>query len=1199
MSEFKLTPAQQDVVDARDCDVLVSAAAGSGKTAVLVKRIMGRITDKENPINIDDLMIVTFTNAAAAEMKERIEKALDALIDENANDQNLQKQAGYIRNAKITTIDGFCNQFLREHFYLIGFDPDFRIADEGEEKLIEEEVLDRVLNEFYEEDGDDFKKLLENYATDKTDERIVEFVNKLYKASDSQAFPFRFLDECLKNTTSTNVTKVEDLMLFDYFLKGVYKAPLTYAYQNVKKAVALSKEDDYLKKITEHAESIRDQIKMMLDANSFEEIAKACAAFDPGRLPTVKIDEEDEGLLALKTEAVGFLNEAKAVAKDIKAGYQGKDKESVLNEIKEQEYAIETLIKITKRFLEEMLKEKRARNVMTFSDLGYYTLSLLYDEKGNVTKLASEYGARFKEIMIDEYQDSNMRQEYIMQAFLKDNDNNLFMVGDVKQSIYSFRQAVPELFIKKYDSFSKDKKAKERLLVLDSNFRSRENILNFANGIFKHTMRKELGDIEYDEDAKLKYGATYYEPTKDELIPKVVLIDKEDAGDEAIGYEIKAIADEIRNIVGSLEVTDKETHELRPAKYSDIAILTRSKKLNVNVLQELSANNIPAVSIDGMGYFDAMEVRTVINILSLIDNTRNDIKIAAILTSPIIGLKHADLAEISSGSDRRSFFAKVKDYASHGKIKNIREKVNEFFDLINGLKKMAKILSVHDLIIKILEMTSYDKTVALMEHGDIRVKNLNMLIEKAKAYEESSFSGLNKFLRYIDLLAKYNIDTKQAMDTGDKGAVTLMSMHKSKGLEFPICIVLFLGKQFNDIDLNNSDIFIDPKGMVGLRAFDGEKRIKKDTFNFRVLRDKKKAESRAEELRILYVALTRARERLIITGSVKGARDYKNTFNKGFDDTKRLSANTLKGVKTYLDIILPALTKMDEGIDFAFEVVDINDDGVTTDKADFKPENDIKVLINDAVSTVNDADIEAIDKIYGTKERKVTDVKNKRKVSVSEIKHKFMELERRENTDTEYKEYVKEEPEDIMPEFLGGVEEGPNEGALLGTLTHRVMECLDFGSKMLENPSVDNIRLEVAKLVESGLVESEALEKVNFKRIEDFLRSDVGKIVSEASLKGRVKKEQPFVMAINPREVGYESDDEHILIQGIIDLFVITDDGIILLDYKTDKVHSDEELVKRYKVQLDLYKIAIEKQYEMPVKGIYAYSFCLGRNIAF
>ncbi|MCD7709022.1 MAG: helicase-exonuclease AddAB subunit AddA, partial [Clostridiales bacterium] len=840
-------------------DILVSAAAGSGKTAVLVERIIGRVTDEKNPIDIDRLLVVTFTNAAAAEMRERIGAALDAACKKNPGNAHLMRQAVLVHNAKITTIDSFCLFVVRNHFDEIGLDPDFRIADEGEVKLLEMDVLDSVFEENYsDEDNEKFLQFIDCYSTKRSDSPVKDMVRRIYDMSLSNPWPREWIEGLLKP-----------------YRDGQGSAPMEDLIGNVR--MLISDMADEMKSLAEiaaqpdgpnpYAHTISEEAGLLY------EIAK-CSDFDKLRVyfknpPFKKLDSirNFKGDPEKKEMVSARRNAIKKEFQDIGKKYFHMSLEEVEAQQERLLPVAEGLVRLSLSYSEAMAAQKRKKRIVDFSDIEHFALEILVDPGTKKSRrTAEEFRRHFDEIMIDEYQDSNQVQEVIMKAISKNEEggHNIFMVGDVKQSIYRFRLARPELFMEKHATFDTGDGSDEIRIDLSQNFRSREEVTKYCNDIFHKIMAADLGSVAYDKDAELNCGAKYPSCTGTE--PELLLLD---AADEGLGehddlskaqLEAHMAGWRIKKLMDEGQVTDKESGMLRPVRYSDIVILMRSLRDWGPVFSDtLGTLGIPSHVDSSTGYFSATEVQTVLSMLRILDNPYQDIPMAAVLRSPMAGLSDEELAEIRVGNQGATFAA-----AALAAMREAEEEsgLGKFYDIYMRLRAMRDV-PVHELIQAILDETGYGNYAAALPAGRQRSANLMMLIEKAVDYERTSYRGLFHFVRYIDQMEKYDIDFGEADVSGENAdTVRIMTIHHSKGLEFPIVFVCGLGKSINQRETSEHLLLHADLGM-GLCEISGRPRMKRHSLFEAQIAERIRRENLGEELRVLYVALTRAKEKLI------------------------------------------------------------------------------------------------------------------------------------------------------------------------------------------------------------------------------------------------------------------------------------------------------------------------------------------------
>ena len=1255
------TTEQQQVIDLRNRNILVSAASGSGKTAVLVERIVKIITDKNHPVDIDHLLIVTFTNAAAAEMRERIGNAIEKALDEQPGNEHLLRQLTLIHNAQITTIDSFCLYVVRNHFHEIDLEPNFRIGDEGELKLLREDVLGRVLEQNYEEPSEAFSDFVEGYASGRTDAALNEMILQLYEFSRSYPWPEKWLDSFV------GAYRIETREELD---RAEWLAPLTEnicfvlkdCEQLLKQALAITQQDDGPDMYEKAVQSDLEKYEGLSRLTSFCELSGALSDIKYDRLASSRGFEGNPD----KLELVKSLREqAKDVVKKLCKQYFFCSPEMMIEQLERTEPMLEEVVRLTKQFADEFAAAKRRKNLVDFHDVEHFALQILVDEETEkAKKTAEEFRDTFEEIMIDEYQDSNEVQETLLRSISREErgENNIFMVGDVKQSIYRFRLARPELFMKKYDSYSLEESTTQRI-DLHKNFRSREEVLTCTNDIFYKIMARSLGNVEYDAEAALYPGASY--PVSADFIPEILLADSNDELLEDTELtdkktlEAKIVAEEIKHLMKTQQVTDKAAGTLRAAHYSDIVILLRSLSGWADSLVEvLNGNGIPAHTVSSTGYFSTVEVQTVLSMLRLLDNPRQDIPMAAVLRSPMAGLTDEELAvlrledgsvpfheavlelaeglyeedgqkEISdSEADRKQGRNADEKTENHIEI-TAHRKLLKFYKKYKQLRQLVPDTPIHELIEIILRETGYGHYVAAMPAGNRRTANLNMLLEKAAAYEKTSYKGLFHFVRYIDELQKYDVDFGEADMVGEnEDVVRIMSIHKSKGLEFPIVIVSGMGKNFNKQD-TRSKMVLHPELGIGLDYMDGKKRIKSPTIAKKAIAKQIDLENLGEELRVLYVALTRAKEKLILTGTLKDAAEklefYRQQANLSKAADRPLSYLTREGASGYLDWILPAV--LSYGDKYPVRIVEAAE--LVLDEVENQLEQNEN--LTERIEEIEAADTQLVGQL---KQRFLqrypyqVDVLRKNKYSVSELKHRAM----RERFEAEQEEtvpaFLEEPATPTIPLFIQREEsveqETPNRGALRGTAVHRVMECYDFASEKSVHEQMEAMEKE-----EKITADMRALVKEQI--VADFVSSETGRRMALAQCGGALYREKPFVMGFTEEElenygfgVGSNTDsceniyektdsdqekeeqkkvrheEDLTLIQGIIDVFWIEKDGIVLLDYKTDRVQQAKELIDRYATQLKLYADALERVFaarKLKVKEILIYSFFLEQLI--
>ena len=1237
---MKWTEEQQKVITLRDRNILVSAAAGSGKTAVLVQRILSKIMDPEKPVDIDRLLIMTFTRAAAGEMRERIEKALDQALAADPDNEHLQRQMMLIHTAQITTIDGFCSYVIRNYFHLIGLDPGYRTADEGELKLLQEDVLKELFEDYYAEGDEKFTAFVECYAAGKSDEGLKEHVLDLYNASMSNPWPDEWLDGCVANYQLDPEKGIAGTPWFHY-LWDIVDSALKEAGELAENAMEICMEpegpDLYQDALQSDLLLIR-KLQELSVKQDYDEMTRNLQNLSFARLSGKKMEGVSD---QLKNLVKDIREDEKGILKDLGSKYFQCTLEELTELTQASAEPLKMLVKLTRDFTERFSLKKREKNVLDFSDMEHFALDILLKKDGDTytpSQAARELSEKYDEVMLDEYQDSNLVQEILMQnvsGWVNDR-KNIFMVGDVKQSIYRFRLARPELFMEKYHSYSLTE-SKEQRIDLHKNFRSRPEVLESVNFIFRQIMGQDLGGIDYDEAAALYPGASFPEGEDPEFIKTEVLLvekdgvilednDEADAPENERELEALAIADRIREMVGHDRILDKETGEYRPVQYGDIVILLRSAAGWAETFGEvLGARGIPSYTASRTGYFSTTEVVTLLNYLRVLDNPLQDIPLTGVLRSPIAGCTTEDLAELRIAYPEGMIYecvkAFVEEYREHRIMeeekRRLGEKLSHFMDTVNTLRDMAAYTPVHQLILEVLERTGYGSYAKAMPDGAQRSANLNMLVEKAMEYEKTSYRGLFNFVRYIQKLQQYQVDYGEVNLSGvGESAVQIMTIHKSKGLEFPVVFAAGMGKRFNFRDMNAS-ILIHPELGIGADAILPDKRIIAASLCKQIIRRELLKESLGEELRVLYVALTRAKEKLILCGAV-GDLDNQITALSVLRDNKEelISLGMRMRGKCYWDYVLPALARhrcmsgifQEYGLFMnranplygdasEFVVKKITAADLTENEVVEQAEREMKkeVLKNWNPGIVYDSEIrEELERrfsfVYPYEYLKELPVK----VSVSELKKRSYHSEQYLEETVDYEQ--DEELQPLIPRFIEAKKEEGYTGAFRGTAYHRVMECLDYQ----RTDTQEKLRVQLEELVSLKKMEEKEAASVRIRDILHFVESALGHRMKAAALQKKLFREQPFVIARKASELeGEWQCEEDVLVQGIIDAYFIENDEIVLVDYKTDFVRNGEEqkLIDRYHVQLEDYAQALERMTGRRVKERYIYSFTLGKEI--
>lgn len=1155
---------------------------GSGKTAVLVERIINKIL-KEN-IDIDKLLIVTFTNAAAAEMKERILSAIYKKLEENPENRNLQRQIILLNKASICTIDSFCLDVVKNNFFeLENISPNFRIADTSEIEIMKLEVLDELFEKKYDEHNEDFLKLINIYTSYKDDTPLKEMILKIFNFIQSNPFPEKWLHENiesfnLKDSIEEDFSKTQ----WGKNLLNEVKEELIddlKTLNNIKQNLSLDEKLELFK------QTIEQDIKMietiMVNLDNWDKSYEMHRLFSFSDWPRKKVESE-------------IKDEAKTMRDAVKKKFNSKlDKIFVCNSKQANEdiysmyLTIKDLEQLILEFETEFSKRKREKNIVDFNDIEHFALKILLniDKEGNITQteIAKKYQEKFEEIAIDEYQDSNMVQEYIMTAVSR--GNNIFMVGDVKQSIYRFRQAMPELFLNKYNTYSDINENDGYKIKLFKNFRSRNNILTFTNAIFEKIMSENLGDVNYCEEEFLNFGAEDYEKSRENLKTEIDIINLQDEKEEYkvnehtedeeeeiqeerlenIELEAKYTANKIKDLLdGKFQIFDRKNKEFRDITHKDIVILLRSTKDKANIFErELTNLNIPVFSDTSQEYLDSIEIETVISLLKIIDNPIQDIPLVTVLRSSIGNFSDNELIQIRL-CDKQDNFYNTLQKAQVSVKDELSQKIKGFLEQLKQWRKEQEYLSLDELIWKIIYVdTNFYNDVLKMPNGIVKQENLKMLFERAKQYEKASFKGLYNFIKFIEKIKLSSGDLGSAKLIGENdNVVRIMSIHKSKGLEFPIVFLANAGKKFNMQDIQKDAILLNQKMGIGFKYIDYEKQIQYDTLTRAAVKNEILNENISEEMRVLYVALTRAKEKLYIIATLTNANKDLEKLQKNVEmyekQKNKINAILLKKYQRYIDwfllVNLYENSKMKDFVDI--NILGKNEILKKLRKKDYSLQLKEEKNENESIKD---------DWIYEFKQATLIPTKT----SVTKLK---------QNDTIETINLAK-------PDFLK--QEELLTSAQKGTLMHLCLEKLDEK----EEYDFPKIKQLINKLQEKQLINENEAQSINIKKILNFTKSDIFKDLKEAK---NICREKPFYITVN-------QDGEDVLVQGIIDLYFINkDDELVLVDYKTDYVENGnvQELINKYYTQLDLYKQALEEALERKVDKIYIYSVYLEKTIS-
>lgn len=1236
----KWTKEQSEVISHRKGNLLVSAAAGSGKTAVLVEHVIDRLLDKEHPLSLSSVVLMTFTEAAASEMKERIKARLKEAFLES-RDPHIEREIAELPNANISTIDAFCKRLIQENYTSLKIEPNFRIGEKNELALLQEDIVEELLEEEYGKKEESFLSFVDRYSTGKQDKGIQEIILKLYYLAIASPFPEKYLKTLSENSSSA---------WKNYLLASIRKR-VEEAIETLREAIRICSEEggpsEYLVTVEEDYQSLlRVKAIRSSQKENTEEILERKESESGGEAAKLLEKSEEAGAILRRTieeiQAISFsrIKNSKAERKEevkgrrnaVKALIQKWQKNYILipEEIEEKaetegKTLLQEAIRLSLLFYARYQKEKLERNLLDFSDLEHYALKLLYTEKDGELRfstLADELAQEYTEILVDEYQDSNMVQEYLVSALSKErfSEGNVFQVGDVKQSIYRFRMARPELFLRKYYDESYPK------IFLQKNFRSLKGVIDAVNACFFRIMKKELGGIEYDRDSSLFQGREEKEETDSKT--ELLLLEKEEEkqGEKRGEAGLEKETDlqlECRMIASRV----KELHK-KNIQYKDMVILLRSpKKVAKEMVDIFSEEGIPSFAVSSDGYYSQVEVETVLAMLSVIDNPKQDIPLAAVLHSPMfhftdeelcsLKLAYGSLTEalcmsaeaISDGNfcsenqcsgNARSETVSGENISSEKENalqvqsplgKDLCKKWMDFCTKLERYRKLSRNLRVHELLTLLYEETSYYLYASALPMGEKRRANLDQLIEDALQFEKGSFSGLFNFIRYIEKARQKEYDEGEANIYSEKDdLLRIMSIHQSKGLQFKVVFLSSLQKNFNKQDLRESILLDEELGMAS-PYLDQETRIKYPSLQLNAIKEKMEEENQAEELRLLYVAMTRAEEKLVMTGVVKNLASYMEKHPVNED----IKIEDIRGANSYLDLIMLAFSRsFTQSLEnplvklrtFTREALSEKKEEEEGEKFSFKDAL-YSYLAEKCEKTVEE---EEWDKDFSYRYPHEESTHLYPKYAVSLLKKQAIEAVK-EQGDKEGE--TGGESEELSEAKKSGknwqVYERNTEkrekglGAKIGDSFHHALALFDYTKGPEQLPAI---------------LGEEELSLLNKEQFQTFLSSSLGECFKKAYREKRLFREKHFMRALPYHSLFPErAEEDEVLLQGIIDAFIVEDDGIILVDYKTDRVKSEEELRERYQKQIMLYSDALEAILGKKVKRRVLYSFYLGKEV--
>ena len=1199
----KWTKEQSEVISHRKGNLLVSAAAGSGKTAVLVEHVIDCLLDKEHPISLSSVVLMTFTEAAASEMKERIKARLKEAFLEN-RDPHIEREIAELPNANISTIDAFCKRLIEENYTSLGIEPNFRIGEKNELALLKEDIVEELLEEEYGKKEESFLSFVDRYSTGKQDKGIQEIIVKLYYLAVASPFPEKYLKALSENSSSA---------WKNYLLESIRKR-VGEAIEMLTEAIRICTEEggpsEYLAAVEEDYQSLLRVKAGAILRRTIEEIQ----AISFSRIKNSKAER--------KEEVKGRRNAVKALVQKWQKNYILIPEEIEKKAETEGKTLLQEAIRLTLLFYTRYQKEKLERNILDFSDLEHFALKLLYTEKDGVlhfSTLADELAQEYTEILVDEYQDSNMVQEYLVSALSKErfSEGNVFQVGDVKQSIYRFRMARPELFLRKYYDESYPK------IFLQKNFRSLKGVIDAVNACFFRIMKKELGGIEYDRDSSLFQGREEKEETDSKT--ELLLLEKEETeGEEKAKGKKEENSEEKRGEAGLEKESDlqlecrmiasrvRELHK-KNIQYKDMVILLRSpKKVAKEMVDIFSEEGIPSFAVSSDGYYSQVEVETILAMLSVIDNPKQDIPLAAVLHSPMFHFTDEELCslKLAYGSLTEALCMSAEaisdgDFCSENQCsgkenalqvqsplgRDLWKKWMDFCTKLERYRKLSRNLRVHELLTLLYEETSYYLYASALPMGEKRRANLDQLIEDALQFEKGSFSGLFNFIRYIEKAKQKEYDEGEAnIYSENDDLLRIMSIHQSKGLQFKVVFLSSLQKNFNKQDLRESILLDEELGMAS-PYLDQETRIKYPSLQLSAIKEKMEEENQAEELRLLYVAMTRAEEKLIMTGVVKNLASYMEKHPVNED----IKIEDIRGAKSYLDFIMLAFSRsFTESLENSLVKLRTFTREALSEKKE--EEEGEKFSVRDALYSYlaenheKTEEEEEWDKDFSYRYDHEESTHLYPKYAVSLLKKQAIEAVK-EQGDKEGE--TGGESKGLSEAEKSGKNEQVHErnaekrekglGAKIGDSFHHALALFDYNKGLEQLPAI---------------LGEEELSLLNKEQFQTFLSSSLGECFKKAFQEKRLFREMHFMRALPFRALFPDrKEEDEVLLQGIIDAFIVEDDGIILVDYKTDRVREGEELRERYRKQIMLYSDALEAILGKRVKRRVLYSFYLAKEV--
>ena len=1187
------TEDQKKAITHQGHDILVSAAAGSGKTTILVERILEMLKNGEN---IDNFLVATFTDAAALEMKERLLKRIKAAINETDQEvsRHLQKQIFKIPVANISTLHAFCLSIIKKFYYVIDLDPNFRLlSDVTEQSLMKEQAYDNLRTKYYDKKDTDFLALTDNFTDDRSDDALKDVVFKLYDFAITNDQTEKWLDDLVKT----------------------YQIDDSFSNSNFYRHEAVPQ-------IKNRLEQILDLIGQGLDVTGSDELAwkSLDASFIAAREAVENLENDLLGksyselrteLMSLKLmaakrlkkdetegEDLSFVEEAKTIKGNVKKQLDKLiDDFYVLSEadleksLLDAQKIVTKLVEVERGFIKEYAQLKTNSHALDFNDLEHMAVEILQTPVDDHLVALDYYQTKFHELMIDEYQDVNAMQEKIIQLLSNDN-NHLFMVGDIKQSIYGFRQAAPYIFAKKYDDFQKEDNPNE-LIQLSKNFRSSRAVDLFVNQIFRRNFDKKIGDIVYDKKSQLDPGTDFPKEVDTENEFNLI-VNNDDEEVEKRQLLIENAAKRIQTLMKSdFQIYDGKKKEMRSLKYSDIAILSRTKENNTDVISYFAKADIPVMVTDAQNYFQTTELQIMMSMLQIIDNPFQDVPLVAVLRSPIVNLNEEELAEIRLVDKQEYYFTALKEYLVAENAKpEIKSKLQSFLIQLENYREFANKNSISRLIWKIYQETGLLEYVSGMPGGKQRAANLHALYQRADAYEETNYKGLHQFINFIQRMQDLNKDLSQpsSIEAVDD-TVKVMTVHASKGLEFPIVIYLDMAKQFNKLDFQGSTLF-DVNNGIGITLTDNQTRLEYKTIQRNVISSQRKLATISEEMRLLYVALTRAKQKLIMFGFTKEIADTFKMWDNVTPDSGVINESIRIKAVSFQDLVGISTLSYQQRVPL--------DEDKFENQACFLKLNLIhpqaqdqglnKIIIpKTAPKDPSDLFKKTVKDILDFKYQYQGSVDTTAYQSVSEIKGLFADPDEAEMSEDLLEEKSRFNLGSFAkPKFLTQTKQVT--AADVGSATHLVLQKIGLE----KTPELSDFTELLDQLVNEKLLTEELADKIDCQSLVNFYQSDLGKLIVENSQ--NVSREYPVSILMSAKELfkntskDYSINDK-ILVHGIIDGVIETNRGIVIFDYKTDHVSDGNlaELIEKYSGQVNLYAKAISAIKNKPVVGKYLY----------